>query len=381
MPKPGDQIPDEVKRQAVKESNASKAGFVQKKQTGTLPEGHHPQRRIFKLRRGGVVLSREEVKEIKAGRRKLKADMRRQGIRSREQFELTAASLGLYFDKRRGLLFWLLKGRGLLLLLGLALLLLLALYLMSQISQMRGYFTINLSDGLFKEGFVLSETEDFAFPKVSIYCEPATDVPCVSICQIEEDIDDHEGQHNGDYFAFSFFLRNEGESTVDYVWQLELTDEGKQLSESAWVMVFEDGEMRFFAKANRETGEAECLPAAGDDSRGYVNLPLTDQALYPDEQYELITQRGGLSYWRVIPYPFEGEDIVTTGLQTEVAPYDVHKYTVVIWAEGDDPDTDNSKIGGHLGLDMQFRLLDEAEEETEPTAWKKIWNWVSELWT
>lgn len=381
MPKPGEHIPEEVLREAVKESNATKAGFTQRSIKVQIPEGHHPQRRIFKRRRGGIVLSREQVKEIKVGRRKLRKDMRSQGIKDKEQFELTAASLGLYFDKRRGLLAWLLKGHGLLALLGAALLLLLVLYLMSLISQLRGYFTINLSDGLFREGFVLSETEDFANPKVSIYCEPAVDVPCVSIAQIREDIDDGEGQHNGDYFAFTFFLRNEGDSTVDYIWQLELNDESKQLSDSAWVMVFEDGGMRFYAEANELDSGEECLPARGDDSRGYINLPLTEKALDPEQQYELIAQRGDLGYYRVIPYPFESEELVTTGLQTEVKPWDVHRYTVVIWVEGDDPDTTNDKIGGHLGLDMQFKLLEEAEEESEPTVWARIWNWVSQLWS
>ena len=380
MPKPGDNVPEEYLRAAVEDSKPVKPDMVQKPPKAGIPEGHHPQRRIFKRTRGGQVLSREQLAEIKAGRRKLRADMRKQGIRSKEQFELTAASLGLYTDKRRGLFFWLLRGRGLLAMLGLALLLLLLLFLMSLISQMRGYFTINLSDGLFKEGFVLSETSDFSNPKTTLYCEPAVDVPCVSISQFEEGMDDYEGQHNSDYFAYTFFLRNEGESTVDYAWTLELTDESKKLSDAVWVMVFEDGDMRFYAKANGSTGLEEMLPAAEDDSRGYINLPLMSKAAEPDDQYKLITQRNGLNYYRVIPFPFEDEDQVTSGGQTGVNPLDIHRYTVVIWLEGDDPDADNDKIGGHLGLDMQFRLLEEAEEEAEPSTWEKLWDWIGQLW-
>ena len=37
---------------------------------------------------------------------------------------------------------------------------------------------------------------------------------------------------------------------------------------------------------------------------------------------------------------------------------DVHKYTVVIWLEGDDPDCTNDLIGAHIGLQMDFRLLE-----------------------
>lgn len=55
----------------------------------------------FKKRRGGVVLTKEEVKEIKAGRKKLRREMKAAGIRSRKEFELTASGVGLYFDKNR----------------------------------------------------------------------------------------------------------------------------------------------------------------------------------------------------------------------------------------------------------------------------------------
>ena len=228
---------------------------------------------------------------------------------------------------------------------------------MSLFSQLRGYFTINLSDGLFKEGFVLSETRSFVNPKTALYCEPAVDVPSVSITQIEENVDEYEGQHNSDYFAYTFFLRNEGESTVDYVWTLNLTDESKSLSDAVWVMVFEDGEMRFYAEADHATGRAEKLPAEGNDSRGYIKLPLMSKAVEPDKQYELIAQRGSLNYYRVIPFPFEGKERVASGGRTQVAPMDIHQYTIVIWLEGDDPDADNDKIGGHLGLEMQFELV------------------------
>ena len=112
MPKPGDHVPEEYLRAAVEDNTPVKPEMVKESAKTELPEGHHPQRRLFKRTRGGEVLSREQVAEIKAGRRKLRGDMRKHGIRGKEQFELTAASLGLYFDKRRGLLFWLLKGRG-----------------------------------------------------------------------------------------------------------------------------------------------------------------------------------------------------------------------------------------------------------------------------
>lgn len=335
------------------------------------------QNRLFPKKRAGVVLTKDQVKEIEKGRKKLRKEMKAKGIKSKQEFEMVAGSLGLYFDKRGGLLAWLLHGRALWALLLALLALLFAFFLMSLVSQMRGYFTISLHDNMFREGFVLSETEDFANPVVNLYCEPAVDVPCISIVQIDEDVDQIEGQHNDMYFAYTFYCRNEGENTVDYTWQLELNDESKNLSNAAWVMVFEDGQMCFYAEADEETGLAEALPAFDDDGRGYTDCPMIGQAKFPESQYEIVREKNGIPYFRLIPIPFESRDVVVSGLQEKVAPMDVHKYTVVIWLEGDDPDCDNSKIGGHLGLGMQFRLVEESIEANsgvKKSWWQKLWD-------
>ena len=50
---------------------------------------------LLRKRRGGMPLTRDEVREIKAGRKKLRKEMRAAGIRSKDEFELTASSLGL----------------------------------------------------------------------------------------------------------------------------------------------------------------------------------------------------------------------------------------------------------------------------------------------
>lgn len=317
------------------------------------------QRGIFKKRRGGVVLSKDEVIQIKAGRKALKAEMKARGIYKRKEFELTASSMGLYFDKNRFLGFlWFFHGKGLWILLGSALALLAAIWAASQITQLRGHFTINMSSDMFREGFVLSETADFSKATTYLFCEPAVDVPCISIQDLPADLDTHEGQHNANYFAYTFFLRNEGESTVDYRWDIRLNSESQGLSDACWVMVFEDGKMAFYAKPGAD-GEAEALPAVGDNTRGYLQAPLREFARNPDVQYQVITQSGPLTYYRLIPIPFASDTVVASGMQSQVAPMDVHRYTVVIWLEGDDPECTNDKIGGHVGMQMDIELVGE----------------------
>lgn len=330
-----------------------------------------PRWKLFRRKRGGVALTREQVKEIKEGRKKLKKQMKEAGVYSKYEFETTASSLGLYFDKRGGLLLWFFHGRGLWALLGAMALLLAALMGMAAVSQMRGYFTINLSDATYKNGFVLSETEDFAQTSGNLFCEPAVGVHCISITSIEDTIDDYEGQHNGTgYFAYTYFLRNEGVDTVDYSWELQITGESQNISVGTWIMVIEDGVMRLYAEMT-EDGLVQTLPAQDDNTRGYLNIPVMSLAAKDYIFLEPVRTVGELTYKRVITIPFEDDDTVARGSQTAVAPMDVHKYTVVVWLEGDDPECTDDLIGGHLGLNMQYTLID--EEIDNGTFWDKLW--------
>lgn len=313
--------------------------------------------KLFRKQRGNVHLTRKQVKAIKKGRKLLRKEMKEKGLRRREDFELAASSVGLYFDQ---------SGLAALLLLlwrwgpwfaaGAAVLALGAMALLSAVTEMRGHFTINMSDELFREGFVLSETADFKQPTTYLFATPAEDVPCISINDIPLDVDSaYEGAHNAQYFAYTFFLRNEGQSTVDYTWSMELNSESKSLSDGVWVMIFEDGKMRFYAEPN-DQGKTEALPAFDDNTRGYVNPKIMELCAQPEEQFELIRQRGELSYYRLIPETFLSLTHVAEGGRELVKPMDVHKYTIVIWLEGDDPDCDNSMIGGHVGMEFNIEL-------------------------
>ncbi len=335
------------------------------------------QKGPFKRTRAAEKLTREQVQAIKIGRKLLRREMRKKGLKEKSDFELTAASMGLYFDKPRWMawLLWFFHGKGLWALLGALLLLLLTLFLFSLITQLRGHFTINMSEGMFREGFVLSETEDFANPVTHLFCTPAENVPCISISNLPDNLDQIDGQHNGAYFAYTFYCRNEGESVVGYDWRVDINSESKDMSNACWVMVFEDGKMCFYAAPNTETGEAEALPARDDNSRGYVRKPLVEFSKEPEAQYEVITQRQNFEFSRVIPKTFVNERTVTEGKMEEVEPGEIHKYTVVIWLEGDDPDCNDDLIGGHIGMEVFFQLVGEDQEaSTDGTDFSAHWD-------
>ncbi len=329
------------------------------------PIGHKQRRPIFRRKRASTVLTREQVKAIKTGRKLLKKELKNRGLKTKEDFELTATSMGLYFDKSRFLLWlqWLGHGRGLLALLGAAAVLMAVLFTYSAVTRFQGHFTINMSDGMFKEGFVLADNVKFKNATTNLFCQAAEGVPCISMSQIPKNVDEIDGQHNENYFAYTFYIRNEGDNTVDYDWYIRLNSESLDLSRATWVMVFEDGEMQFYAEPNAD-GETEVIPSEEDERNWfYLNPPLMEFCKDPEKQYELIEKVDNRSYYRAVPIDFEDDAVVARGHMDDVEPMEVHKYTVVIWLEGDDPDCTDEMIGGHAGLDFNFKLVKEEEEE------------------
>ncbi|MBQ3490189.1 MAG: hypothetical protein IJA86_06340 [Clostridia bacterium] len=323
------------------------------------------QKRLFKKKRAGVVLTEDEVREIREGRKRIRKELRDVGIKSRKDFELTASSMGLYFDKRTGgaiLLF--LKARWLWALIASLLLVLTTFFVMSLVTKMKGHFTINLTDDLFREGFSVSESSAFTKPSSYLYSTPLEGAMCISMMEISEDVLDAEGYyHGGDYFAYTFYIRNDGKSVVDYEWDVSINSESKNISQACWVMIFEDDEMTLHAEAKRD-GMPEILPPLDDNLHGYPKMIFGEYAKYPEEQFETIeTENSTIPFYRVISEPFKSETVVATGRQFTVKPMDVHKYTVVLWIEGDDPDCTNDLIGGHFGLEMNFKILNIHEEQ------------------
>ena len=338
---------------------------------------------LFAKKQGGVPLTREQIKDIKLRRKILRREMKEMGIKKREDFEVTASGMNLYFDKSSKFptMRMLFKGRGALLLLLLSIMVVVVLFALSWITTLRGHFTINMSEGMFREGFTLSENPEFTNPSTYLVCTPLEHVPCRSIQDIPEDVDQYDGMHGTTYFAYTYYIRNEGDVAVDYKWELALNSESKNMAEAVWVMIFEDGKMLFYAKKGAD-GQTECIPAMDVTNQGYLSPPLQKLSQDPEGQYAMIGTQGPITYWRVIPRDFISDYVVTQGTRTHMQPQEVHKYTVVMWLEGDDPDCNDDIIGGHLGLEVHMEMLGESSTDSDQKGvveswrdfWRNFWN-------
>ncbi|MBQ2899882.1 MAG: hypothetical protein IJE28_09065 [Oscillospiraceae bacterium] len=389
------------------------------------PVGKEQLRPFFKRKRSGEVLTREQVFAIKRGRKLLRKEMRAQGMKRRIDFEITATNMGLYFDRNKlfwPFFLWLIRDNTVLKVLATTAVITTAVtvsvpvveyiqqivteyiekiveqIVQQQVEKEVDRFTISLSDEMLNSGFTLSETIDFENASTNLVAAAVEGVPCISIRDIPLDVNDYEGRYPDDsFFAYTFYCRYEStvSEPIDYDWSINITREDEVVvedpetleqrsyfvSDAIWVMVFEDNEMLFYAKVG-EDGEIEALPAKDITDRGYEGGPHIDHAKSPEEQYEIVQEGHYFDYYRVKPINYVSETVVAKGRMENVLPFDIsvfdpeaefdpenpngiHKYTVVIWLEGDDPECTDALIGGSIGMNFSIKFAeDEPEEET-----------------
>ena len=148
----------------------------------------------------------------------------------------------------------------------------------------------------------------------------------ISIDWLPQDIDtEANGSHNGEnYIAYTFYIENAGEESVNYWYSVLIDDVIKRVDEAARVMIYLNGEKTVYAKLNSFTKKEE----------------ENTKAFY-DKNTAVLEQRKNFK---------KG---------------DVDKFTIVVWLEGDDPDCIDDIIGGEIKMHMEIREenFDEGKEK------------------
>jgi len=299
-------------------------------------------------------------KLVKKERKKLRGDLKLQGITSRREFEQIAWELGLILDKgkKAGALAWLYWAAGwfkttagLGTLLGSAAALLGGLFVLSAISDMAGAFTINLTTDMLGKGFILCEEPNFERPAGRLFSEKVKELNNITFEEIDTDVDLINGAHNGEqYVAYTFYIRNEGDTVASYQYNLTMDKSTLEVHDAVWLMLYEDGRQIVYA-APSANGDAEKL-------FGYFEPPFYDVAYDPDAQYYERDEE-----WGVQTTPFVDDKIVAQGVVMDTVPGETHKYTVVIWLEGNDPECVNDIFGGFAKYSMRFNMLEDDDME------------------
>lgn len=193
---------------------------------------------------------------------------------------------------------------------------LIMLYFTLSIVYGTGKFTVILDRNLnWDKGIVLYENLQNKTVSRRLEASTLDTMDNISIAWLPENIDtEAEGGHNGDnYIAYTFYVENEGEESINYWYSILIDDVILNVDEAIRVMVYLNGEETVYAKLNGFTEE-------------------------PEEGTKA----------------FYSEDTVMLESRQDFTPGSVDRFTIVIWIEGDDPDCTNALLGGELKMHMDI---------------------------
>ena len=193
---------------------------------------------------------------------------------------------------------------------------LIMLYFTLSIVYGAGKFTVILDRNLnWDKGIVIYENLQNKTVSRRLEVSTLDTMDNISIAWLPENIDtEADGGHNGDnYIAYTFYVENEGEETINYWYSILIDDVILNVDEAIRVMVYLNGEKTVYAKLNGFTEEPE----------------LDTKAFYSD-------------------------DTVMLESRQDFTPGSIDRFTIVIWIEGDDPDCTNALLGGELKMHMDI---------------------------
>ncbi|MGN1378889.1 MAG: hypothetical protein ACI4XR_00590 [Bacilli bacterium] len=179
-----------------------------------------------------------------------------------------------------------------------------------------GKFTVSLDSRLALDSkIVIYEDNELKEPQKKLSARDMEFMDNISIDWLPKDIDNHNGSHNGEnYIAYTFYIENEGDETINYWYSIIIDDVIKNVDEASRVMIYLNGEKTVYAKLNSYTKVEE----------------IGTKAFY-DKDTAVLEQRKDFS------------------------PGMVDKFTIVIWLEGDDPDCTDNILGGEIKMHMEIR--------------------------
>ena len=298
-------------------------------------------------------------KAVLKERKILRKDLASRGIKKAADFEAIARDVGLSLDNGKSALMlskgkyaaaWLASKAGLKTVMVSSGVLLSSIFAVSTLTDYKGSFTVNLTNAMAKSGYVLCADANLKRRTSRLISEELTDVSNISIQDIDKEVDMTDGPHNGaNYLAYTFYILNSGEDTSSYAYTVQMDESTKHCDEAVWVMLFEDGHQLLYSAPSQEGG--------GEGIYGYANEPPFYDCCY-DQQYQYYKEG---ERWGIVTTPYAEEGIVARGVVDDVTPGTAHKYTIVIWLEGYDPQCTNDIFGGFAKYSMKFSTMGEID--------------------
>ena len=186
-----------------------------------------------------------------------------------------------------------------------------------------GNFVMSVDSLSVNRGITMSTDPNFSFTTSRLMSEPIDEARDVTYAWLKlEEIQETNGNFKDidhDYVAFTFYVKNNGDETVDLNYYIRITDSYTNITSAIRVLVIDNG--------------VETM---------YMKPDTTNDTEYP-------------------PYMPVAEHFLTSAtvmrkLIPNFKPGEFRKFSVVIWLEGNDPDTNDSVLGGMIKMEMNFTI-------------------------
>lgn len=197
----------------------------------------------------------------------------------------------------------------------LILLLLFLAYYVIGIVYNSGSFSVTLDRNLyFDDGLIIYDDPTYKVYRSELLAQSPDTFDNISYKWLPDDLYEHAGgSHNGDnYLAYTFYIENQGTDVSDYWNEVEILDVINNVDEAVRVGIYKNDELVIYAKIGTD-GEPE---------------PNT--------------------------VSFIDDDTIALLHVEDFKPGDIHKYTLVLWVEGADPECTDNILGGEFKVVMNF---------------------------
>lgn len=221
---------------------------------------------------------------------------------------------------------------------GLIAALLAVIYVISLFFEKYGSFTVSIKGyGDRSYALALSENPNFTTYTSRLNSKAAKDVTNIDGNSLPDNLNDVNGEHNGsDYIAYTFYMKNTGESVCDYSYRLVISRMTAGIDAAVRVRLYYNPV--FYKAATGKFNYDGSYVDYAKPKTGGNGLPEID----PENR---------------VMTNFTSVNTVVESQTNNFAPGDICKITVVIWIEGNDPDCTDDCLGGEFKVDMIMDVL------------------------
>lgn len=238
--------------------------------------------------------------------------------------------------------------------------------LVAYFGQYMGTFVISLDDTSLALGIALSEHEDFESSNSRLLVNPVnsanpttfTDIKFGDAVMTDGDLDKSEGNN---YIAYTFYIRNEGNISVDVELNLNTITVTKNVDKALRIAVIEGGYVD-------EAGDVKFTKGTiflKNDGHGDETIVRIIDKFYRDDE------DGNRIYYEKELYDSFNKEYMTSDnnfgnyVIEDFVPTEIRKFTIIFWLEGWDADCTDQLKHGQLKMKLIFSIRKMNDEEDE----------------